>query len=481
MKRQAGLFNDHRGFIESAVVLSVFACIGIVSRYAPLDDPDLGWHLAGGLWMLEHVSVPAVDPFGSNGSLWVNYSWLGQVFIAIAYKMRGYEGLWILQAFVLYLFIYNVWLLFDSLSFERDDRRFSRYAKLLCFALGLLFCSPAWYLRPQLLSLVFTAVVLRWAESGNLRLIPLLCLGIVWANVHVYWVLLPLFVAAFFIFDPRYRGELLAGRGLLKPILLAGVGFLSPYGPGNLEAIYRYLFMHSEAYSIIREFAPLSPSVGIFYWLFIGVLVFILLNYRKTAKALSPALILLFILFAVLSLFRIKYLPIFGLLAALVVCQTICCGRNSEKVRIGRACTASGAAWLSGVCGGVFSLAVILFVPIPSLAKEQNWLLLSAKKLSLQASSGGRVLNEFDDGGWLALGFWLYRPQDSLEPNLKTCIDGRTLVMGEARLKEYKQVYAGAKNACEILSKWRFDYSILPEGSVLASRVSQCQPSLSSN
>ncbi len=46
----------------------LFACIYVVILNISMTqnaatDPDIGWHLSAGHWMVEHGTVPATDPF----------------------------------------------------------------------------------------------------------------------------------------------------------------------------------------------------------------------------------------------------------------------------------------------------------------------------------------------------------------------------------------------------------------------------------
>lgn len=47
-------------------VFLIFTCLAIVFGTRELIDIDLGWHLVGGFWILEHGIVPTVDPLGAQ-------------------------------------------------------------------------------------------------------------------------------------------------------------------------------------------------------------------------------------------------------------------------------------------------------------------------------------------------------------------------------------------------------------------------------
>ena len=66
-----------------------------------LNDGDTYWHLATGLWILGHASVPHVDIFSyfKAGTPWVAQEWLSETFMALAYRALGWTGVVMLFAF----------------------------------------------------------------------------------------------------------------------------------------------------------------------------------------------------------------------------------------------------------------------------------------------------------------------------------------------------------------------------------------------
>ncbi len=71
------------------------------------------------------------------------------------------------------------------------------------------------------------------------------------------------------------------------------------------------------------------------------------------------------------------------------------------------------------------------------------------------------MLNHFNDGGWLELGFFLGRKDSVGEIRCKSSIDGRTLVIGDQRLQEFGRLFRLDADYQEILQHWGVRQAIL--------------------
>src|SRR5262245_29212844 len=73
------------------VVLYGLAAAIALSLARLLDDPDHGWHLRTGEWILAHRAVPRWEEFSrdSGGGLWVAYSWSYDALLAGLHALFG--------------------------------------------------------------------------------------------------------------------------------------------------------------------------------------------------------------------------------------------------------------------------------------------------------------------------------------------------------------------------------------------------------
>lgn len=133
-----------RGLLIAAAV----ALAGAVAGVFPIFESDLFWHLATGRWMLEHGTIPRVDPFRftSDGAAWIDHEWLFQIVVHGIERVAGLDGLIALRAAALGGFAL---LLFHH---ARRAGLGAGLAGLLALA-GMLGARPRFLVRPEIVTL----------------------------------------------------------------------------------------------------------------------------------------------------------------------------------------------------------------------------------------------------------------------------------------------------------------------------------------
>jgi hypothetical protein len=207
-----------------------------------VQDPDLGWHLRTGEWVLTHGSVPLTDPFSTYGHdrPWVDDSWLFDVLLAILCSGLGLLGA------VLYtvgLCVANLLVL--HLLFRRVGASVPRAVVLT--GLATVALTPLFSPRPWLITILFFLVTLnlltKAAQARSWR--PLFWippLFAAWANIHIQFIY-GLALVAIYAVDPvvmKWVDRAAAERGawweLVKrsTLLCACIAttLLNPYGVG---------------------------------------------------------------------------------------------------------------------------------------------------------------------------------------------------------------------------------------------------------
>ena len=178
-----------------AVLLMALALIGAEDR---LLDPDTWWHITVGQEILKTHTWPTSDiySFTARGAHWIEYEWLGDVFMALAAKNGTLVGLaWLQKALVvlltllLYLYAYLV----------------CGNSKVACVAAAMLLpiAPVAFRLRPPLFGYIFlllAMICVQLFQKGHERALYFLPpLFVVWVNTHgtfvfgllvigIYWI-----------------------------------------------------------------------------------------------------------------------------------------------------------------------------------------------------------------------------------------------------------------------------------------------------
>jgi hypothetical protein len=150
-------------------------------------DGDLWWHIKIGQGILATHHFPTSESysFTAAGQHWRAYEWLGEVLLALVYRVGGLRGLGLLLIVLgslLAMALYN----YTSMRCGNPKAGFLATALLINLA-------TSFNLRPQMLAylfLILTLIILerfRMGRRGAIWLLPLLML--VWINTHGLWII----------------------------------------------------------------------------------------------------------------------------------------------------------------------------------------------------------------------------------------------------------------------------------------------------
>src|SRR3954452_5166212 len=132
----------------------------IVSLLSKMGAIDLAYHIRAGEDVL-HGNIPRFDTytFTVAGAPWLDQQWLAQGVFALVYKTGGWPLFLALQAVLVGLTFWLVYLAARSAGAKQ------RTASLLTLA-GFLVASPGLGMRPQLLALPLFGALL-WVTAGR--------------------------------------------------------------------------------------------------------------------------------------------------------------------------------------------------------------------------------------------------------------------------------------------------------------------------
>jgi hypothetical protein len=267
--------------------------VAILNAFAPmLDNVDLGWHVAQGRWMVEHLAIYRADAF--------NYPNLGHPVIdeyplfQLALYASTWAGWWgpcVLCAFGYCLLLSILVLTARSLGLRAS----STFAVVL--GLMFLYLHLAFPLRPHLVTYLgvaaFGSFLLRHREAANwMRFWPLALVQIAWTNSHSGFVIGPALVAIFGLemILRRWRRSRVfpwtAVRTWSGAFVLVFLGcFVNPYGVLRFEPPFYQ--EHLEAIrAYVGEMQPLNAG-GTALYNHITLLVAVLIGLASCGAARS--------------------------------------------------------------------------------------------------------------------------------------------------------------------------------------------------
>ena len=406
------------------LIFCLFPAVVTAATLAPfasstLQDPDSWWQVKVGLDLLANRTFPIVDPYSYTfaGHPWIAKEWLGQVFLGLAYRAGGWNGVvtLIIAAISLTVFV-TAWFLSAWLK--------PILAVGLAFVVAFLI-SPIYTARPHVFTLpiivAWTAVLFR--ASAEERAPPwwLLALVVLWANLHATFTL-GFVIAGFAGLD------VLSRIGLSKPALLARwivfgllcplVSLIHPYGVKAILATFT-VAGGNEAVPLILEWRPFNAleqpaqEIAMLLALF-GLLVSRLrIGWPKA----------LFIVFAVhMLLAHIRFAYLFFLLVPVAIAIEVAQQYPSLSAAAWRAEKRDGlerffARRFYTLCG----VAAVLLVGLVSIlgsayevAPRPTTAASGALAFARDHHLSGNVLNSYNFGGTLIF------------HDIKTYIDGRT-------------------------------------------------------
>jgi hypothetical protein len=285
------------------------------SVMAPIREPDFGWHVALGRYIVEHHAVPTTEPFTHTaiGAPEVAHEWVSEVIYYLVIRMVGILGLRWVHAAVTVAILVILFLLLRRDGVTPSLALFGTFAyvvvaqgrfqirplmfDLLCLLLmyGYLFVIKPPLTRPQL-ALIFAGAVL-------------------WANLHSGMSLLIALVVIYAAFETAQQklqwrtarpGDL--GEGNLKRLWgLAGLSVLGFLMTPNHFRLIPYILESKRINSPISdEWKPImdwwgSPLMTPFsveaYWILAATTALtVLLSLRRRSLSLMAVAVFMTIL-----------------------------------------------------------------------------------------------------------------------------------------------------------------------------------------
>ncbi len=233
----------------NAVMALCFVLVGLRIGLAPLHDNSFMTHLATGRIILDHGSIPRVDPysFTAHGRPWTVQSWGASVIYAGLERLAGLAGI---RAFV-----GLCCAALAVLAWHLTRPAGSLVARLLPGVLLLGIGANLWAERPLLLGLLCLGAVIL-AGEGDLDprwLVPVMWF---WVNVHGSFPLglVALGVVAVGRWFDHERPEVEL-RALAWAVAGTVLGAVNPLG-FRLLVFPLELLQHREAFAQIQEWQP---------------------------------------------------------------------------------------------------------------------------------------------------------------------------------------------------------------------------------
>jgi hypothetical protein len=454
------------------------ACVGMFAIIAvtginKATDPDLGWHLRAGQYMLDTHEIVRADPFSWTmpGYPWIDHEWATDIAMYLIYRAGDLTALAMVWA--LLILLTPVVLLLNRSS--QVPPVLQAGVVLVVYA-GIM--PPMFGVRPQMLSLLFLAIVAlllareRRGDAGrSLWLLPpLFCL---WANLHggfVAGLMYLVIVGAARVVeaywhrqrregvDPATRPKALRRLGWVIVACVAAT-FLNAYGPW----IYREVIQTASdkpAMTQIGEWQAPGADPR-FAGLWVALLAAPVIVYFSKRRA-SLEELLVFVVFAAMGIRSARNIAVF----AIVMTPVVTAHLSSAWPRLAEELTrmprwfgyaAMACAVLLGARQLPPAMACWQSAEAHGRAGDYPWAVVAARS---GRPLEGRGLCDYGWGGYL---LWKL-------PGQKVFIDGRMAIWKQGSyqvFRDYCTLLLASAGCVDALDRYRFDWILMPKGAPL--------------
>jgi hypothetical protein len=455
--------------------------LGLAFWSQPPFDPDLGWHLFGGAFVATHHQVPTADLINSFSPRWHDYHWLAQWGMFLVYESFGYQGLSVLLGILSASFA----LLLVAIAKRMQLLRRSPLLVLIAVILALFLMARVTSVRPQVISLFMlglTLFLLKGKSTWSQDLI-FICLAVLGANVHVYWIFIPILYAIYRILPAlldRQRSRFYQRMAFL--LLLSFAALISPYGLfhdrdgwlwENYALLFDYLVMPDAVSSTIGELQSAFTSGTSAALLICLYLMIMARGFRKKDLATALPDLLSAALGLVLAIKATKFLAIFALLSFPYFLITLVRISRPFRISILAPGKALSSLLLLAFCLLTLVRTLYLFPRAADLEQQlaENLPIQACEKIALlpleptAPRQHVRVLTHFNYGGWCRWIIYNKAP----ERDLRVTIDGRTQWFPPEFFTKGIDLYNARFGWLETLKRWDPDVLLVSRDKPLAS------------
>lgn len=423
------------------VVFGLLVPIALGSSLTIFNDGDVRWHIAAGQWMLDHRSVPRVDPFSFTylGQKWLAFEWGSQLIYGTAYRFAGFGGVAAVVTAVLVAL---------HLVVVGQARRWVGPLGIAVTVILLnLILIPMLLARPHLpgwLMLALWLAVLLKAREAN-RAPPLAAAGmmVLWANLHGSFAI-GLVIAAVVALDhcieakwrwPTLRDWLIFGiaSALAAMVTPNGLeGFLHPLSVAQLETL-----------PLIVEWRPSDWGRTPYFFVALAVAA-VLMAWRGVT--LRPVMAGLLALLLLLAFHQMRHQAVLAIVAAVLLPRAM--GRGPRPALFAD----PGQRRLVAVGLTSALTGLLLFRLLTPLEPAENGANPSAAIAALPADlRTAPGLNGYGFGGPLILA------------GIQPYIDGRQDMYGDAFFVDYQRILDGDRAAFDQAARrFNFRWTMLP-------------------
>lgn len=405
---------SHKPRLVILFVVLIMTAVPFFIRALTLLDPDFGWHVRMGNYILEN-GIPATDPFSYTmpSFPFVDHEWLTNIGIYSLYYYLGYPSISIL---FLGMWIGTVYITTKNTAGRKLSGMFSFGNRLLFNTIlmsGFIFIYFG--VRPQVLSWFFISLLLYGLLNASVWqrfrfLVPLFFL--LWANIHASFAA-GLVTYAFFFVLQFIRMKKIAVVETLAILVSFMITFINPYG----VRIWGEVWMQLSDTSLRWTISEWQPTFYIFNPFFMVLFPLSLSIFWKQRKALKLEERGLYLAYLIQGSLTARHAPLWMLVTIPLLWVALNDYYYKTLVKIPFA-PSRFSAFTKAVTGGLFITFIVFTMYrwiLGGFDSKNTFYPINAVSYLTENLPNGNIFSDYGWGGYL---IWKL-------PQKKVFIDGR--------------------------------------------------------
>lgn len=467
--------------IPRLLVAIVFIAIFTMAVRIPADS-DTWWHLRAGQYIVENQTIPTTDPFSHTraGELWINHSWLAQIFWYGLYSVGDWAGVALALATLVTIAFWFIWKQIEG----------NLFVAAFAMILGAIVSSVVWVARPQMISFVLAAVVaylLNRFKRHDGRLLPWLPLiMLLWANVHGGFAIGFMLMVAYLVGEvvnnvTAHKDDPVVGWSRLRHLVIVIViSLIVVVINPHTWRMWLYPFQ-TVGISALRDFIQewQSPNFHLIYVQpFVLMLLLVVAGIARANRRADWTDLALVAMWTTWALFAARNIAIFGLIVTPILARytdlawtkqwqawgyttvpfsTI--SRVNPKSKIESLKSKVNWALLILVVIAALIKIYIPLTPSANLKAEKAALPYDAVEFIQNIHPTGPIFNSYNWGGYLIF---------KLSSQYPVYIDGRTDLYDDAFIRRYLNVMVAGDDWQQTLDDDGINLVLIESDSILA-------------
>ncbi len=428
--------------LRIAILFVLLVWFGLFfSHYINFTTADLGRHLENGQMVLNgdfQVLKTNFYSYTEPDFPFINHHWGGGVIFFLVWQLFGFAGL----SFLYLLLSLIIFLLFFDIA--RKEAGFS--VSVIVSALVIPLMASRTEVRPEIFSYFFIALFfwILWHYRKGVfsykKLLILIPLGLIWANIHIYFVF-GLALIGLFLFEKLLREFVILLHGssqrknLFKKvwqktkglvfvfITTAAAALITPFGwkgiiyPFHIFKDYGYRIVENQSIWFLEKLNFANPNIILFkivFWALVLSFVFILIRKRNRFSVIYFCLA---VILGAMGWLAIRNFSLFAFFALIIIAYNIKNGLG-YKFKLKSINAQAGVVFLALA---IFLANFFIYEQRLPLGKGQFGLGLPPRinqsaRFFQEQNIQGPILNNYDIGSYLIYHFY---------PEKKVFVDNR--------------------------------------------------------